>query len=59
MTYKVTKTFLNSINELLKAATPSMDRVSVRDFSEIHPDDSIIMVEESYVKTEKFTVNDA
>jgi len=57
MTYKVTKTFLHSLNEIL-IANPMKEAIQVRDFSQIHMDDQTVRTKQNYVATDKLTVND-
>ena len=55
MTYRVTKTFLNSLSSLMD---PTSDSVIVRDFNLIYPDDSSVRTKFNYRSTDKLLVSD-
>ncbi len=56
MTYKVTKTFLNSLYSNIFSFGESLQ---VRDFSLNYPDDSIIRTKENFNFTDKLLVSNA
>ena len=56
MTFKVTKTFLNSLYSNLHAFEETLH---VRDFDLNYPDDSIIRTKKNYRSTDKLLVSDA
>ncbi len=55
MTYRVTKTFLNSLSSLMD---PASDSVIVRDFNLVYPDDSSVRTKFNYRSTDKLLVSD-
>ena len=56
MTFKVTKTFLNSLYSIIHAFG---DTLQVRDFSLKYPDDNMIRTKKNYHSTDKLLISDA
>ncbi len=56
MTYKVTKTFLNS---LYSNIYPFGETLQVRDFTLNYPDDGIIRIQKNFDYTDKLLVSNA